>query len=244
MAAALSRAPAVHADLQRLDLGTVREIVGTFVASASTLAAATRNSAPLTDDRPIQEYGKRSLLDFGEGGIPPSIVAVSQVASWCPGCFSDGRPSALVAGLDTYLLLTELAYRSPRAASSGPLAGGRTIAGSGYLGAIIPESPELHRLLDSARDERGVAEEAAARYTRATALLESGRFDEAIVQFRLVLRLAPDSVEALNNLGVALASLGRLDEAIDYFEQALAVRPGFDDARRNLARARAAAPAR
>ena len=239
VAAALSRAPAVHADLQRLDLGTVREIVGTFVASSSTLAAATRDSAPVTDDRPIQEYGKRSLLDFGEGGIPPSIVAVNQVASWCPGCFSDGRPSALVAGLDTYLALTELAYRSPPAASSGPLTGGRTIAGSGYLGALLPESPELRSLLGAARDERGATEDAAARYTLATTLLESGRFGEAVEQFRTVLRLAPDSVEALNNLGVALASLGKLDEAIDQFQQALVLRPAFDDARRNLTAARA-----
>ena len=255
VAAALSSAPAVHADLQRLDLGTLREIIGTFVASAGTLAAATRSSVPLTDDRPIQEYGRRSLLDFGEGGIPPSIVAVNEVASWCPGCFSDGRPSALVAGLDTYLALTELAYRSPRAAGPGPLGGGRTIAGSGYLGAIIPESPELHRLLGTAGDERGATEDATgefrqlrravqlnpdsstARYTLATALLESGRFGEAVEQFRVVLRLAPDSVEALNNLGVALASLGKLDEAIDQFQRALALRPAFDDARRNLAAA-------
>jgi spermidine synthase len=257
VAAALSRAPAVHADLQRLDLGTVQEIVGTFVASASTLAAATRSSAPVTDDRPMQEYGKRSLLDFGEGGIPPSIVAVNEVASWCPGCFSDGKPSALVEGLDTYLALTELAYRSPPAdgASAGPLKGGRTIAGSGYLGAIIPESPELHRLLGTARGEPGATEDAteefrqlqravqlnpgssAARYTLATALLESGRFGEAVEQFRMVLRLAPDSVEALNNLGVALASLGKLDEAIAQFQHALTLQPAFDDARRNLAAA-------
>lgn len=255
--AALSRAPAVHADLQRLDLGSVREIVGTFVAPASTLAAATRDSAPVTDDRPIQEYGKRSLLDFGEGGIPPSIVAVNQVASWCPGCFSEGKPSALVEGLDTYLALTELAYRSPPADGAGPLAGGRTIAGSGYLGAIIPESPALRRLLGTARDEPGATEDATgelrrleravqlnpgsstARYTLATALLESGRFGEAVEQFRTVLRLAPDSVEALNNLGVALASLGKLDDAIEQFQQALTLRPAFDDARRNLAAAQA-----
>jgi tetratricopeptide (TPR) repeat protein len=152
--------------------------------------------------------------------------------------------------------LNELAYRSPPAASSRPLTGGRTIAGSGYLGAIIPESPELHRLLGTARDERGATEEATeefrqlqravqldpgsstARYTLATALLESGRFGEAVEQFRVVLRLAPDSVEALNNLGVALASLGKLDEAIDQFQQALTLRPAFDDAQRNLAAAR------
>ena len=66
VAAALSSAPAVKADLARVDLGSVREIVGTFVGSAQKLAEATRDSAPVSDDRPIQEYGVASLLDFGE----------------------------------------------------------------------------------------------------------------------------------------------------------------------------------
>ena len=64
---ALMRAPAVQADLRRLDLGTPRDIVGMFVASATTLTTATRDVRPVTDDRPIQEYGKKSLLDFDEG---------------------------------------------------------------------------------------------------------------------------------------------------------------------------------
>ena len=71
LTAALSRAPAVQSDLARVDLGSVREIVGAFVGSAQTLAAATRDAAPVTDDRPVQEYGVRSLLDFGEA-VPPS----------------------------------------------------------------------------------------------------------------------------------------------------------------------------
>ena len=112
-------------------------------------------------------------------------------------------------------------------------------------------------MLGTAGDKRGATEDATgefrqlqravqlnpgsstARYTLATALLESGRFGEAVEQFRMVLRLAPDSVESLNNLGVALASLGGLDEAIDQFQQALRLRPAFDDARRNLEAAEA-----
>jgi spermidine synthase len=237
IAAALSQAPAVQEDLRRLDLGTLREIVGTFVASARTLEAATRDSLPVTDDRPIQEYGKRSLIDFGEGGISPSVVAVKEVASWCPGCFSGGKPSPLVAGLDTYLALTEIAYRSSPSAN-GRVAGtakGRTIAGSGYLGAIVPESAEVHRLLNTAASEPAAKEDVSARYAEATALLESGRFADAVEQFHAVLQLAPESVQAHNNLGVALASLGRLDDAIEQFQQALTLDPAFEDARRNLA---------
>ena len=236
VAAALAEAPAVSADLERLDLGTLREIVGTFVASANTLAAATRDSIPVTDDRPLQEYGKRSLLDFGEGGIAPSIVAVNEVASWCPGCFGDGKPSALVEGLDTYLALTELAYRSPQVGGARTMAKGRTVAGSGYLGAIVPESAQLQSLLAGASEPAAV-DAVSARYAQATALLESGRYADAVEQLRAVLQLEPQSVQAHNNLGVALASLGRLDEAITEFERALAIQPSFEDARRNLSMA-------
>jgi predicted membrane-bound spermidine synthase len=232
--AALAQTPAVRADLQRLDLGTLREIVGTFVASGETLAAAASSVTPVTDDRPIQEYGKRSLLDFDEGGIPSSIVAVGEVASWCPGCFNSGKPSESVEGIQTYLALTELAYRSPP--PSG-LPKGRTVFGSGYLGAIVPDSPTVRQLLEGPAAEPAVAD-SGARYTRATTLLEAGRYAEAVNEFRAVVKAAPDAVQAHNNLGVALASLGRMDEAIDAFERALALQPDFADARRNLAFAR------
>jgi tetratricopeptide (TPR) repeat protein len=227
MAAALARAPAVQADLQRLDLGSPREIAGMFVGSVQTLAKATRDSAPVTDDRPIQEYGKRSLLDFDEG-LPPSIVDLSDVASWCPGCFVGGKPVPLVEGLDTYLALMNLAYTAQSAGVARTVPAGtrpRAIAGSGYLGAIVPESADLDALLGAAFIER---------YQHATDLLEQREYTEAVDQFREALLLRPDSVQAHNNLGIALASVGKVDEAIDQFKQALALQPGFDDARRNL----------
>jgi spermidine synthase len=254
IAGALSRAPAVQADLQRLDLGSVREIVGTFVASARTLADATGSAAPATDDRPIQEYSARSLLNFG-GGPPASIVDLSQVAAWCPKCFANGRPVPLVEGLDTYLSVLALAYRpaarnTPSAlASTQSESGPRLIAGSAYLGAVVPESAELHKLLGrslAAPDEalphlrRSVEldpRDGEARYHLATVLLESRRFDDALEEFRAAERLMPDSAEVHNNLGVTLASQGKLAEAIDAFQQALKLRPGFADAQRNLATA-------
>ena len=118
VAAALSHAPTVEADLRRLDLGSVREIVGTFVAAPHTLAEATRDAAAISDDYPMQEYDVRSLLNLGEA-VPASIVDLSQVASWCPRCFIDGAPAPIVDGLDTYLALLNLAYN----ASPSELAG-------------------------------------------------------------------------------------------------------------------------
>jgi spermidine synthase/tetratricopeptide (TPR) repeat protein len=252
---ALRRAPAVQADLERLDLGEPREIVGTFVAAGPTLAEATRDRAPASDDRPIQEYSARSLLQ-ASGSLPPSIVDVTQVGAWCPTCFSNNKPVPLVDGLDTYLALLDLFYRPssrttvpPPVHVDGPP---RVIAGSAYLGAVVPESVEVHSVLGTALAAKGDGEGAIASYREAirlnpdsaearsqlaTLLLETGQYDDALHEFRAALRLMPESVEVRNNLGVALASQGKLDEAIELFQQALALRPEFPDARRNLAMA-------
>ena len=225
----LMRAPAVLADLQRLDLGTARDIVGMFVASATTLAAATRDVRPVSDDRPIQEYGKKSLLDFDEG-VPAAIVNVREVAAWCPTCFVGGRPAPIVEGLDTYLSVLNLAYTAPHIAPAQTVATGasRPIAGSGYLGAIVPQSQKLDSILNAAFIEK---------YQKGTDLLVARQYPEAITQLRSALIWKGESAQAHNNLGIALASTGRMDEAINQFRLALAVDPEFDDAKRNLAMA-------
>ncbi len=230
LVAALRKAPAVQTDLQHLDLGTPREIAGMFVASSKTLVNATQHVAPVTDDRPIQEYGRKSLLAYDER-IPPSIIDVGAVADWCPRCFDGGRPAPSVEGLDTYLALLNLAYTAPPLAPAQTVANGagtRPIAGSGYLGAVVPESSQLDAILEAAFIQK---------YQRGTDLLVDHHYPDAIDQFRAALTWNPASVQAHNNLGIALASLGRMDEAVDQFNQALAIEPAFEDARRNLAMA-------
>src|SRR5439155_9201471 len=130
-------------DLRRLDLGSVMEIVGSFLGSASTLAAATRDVDQVTDDYPIQVYGVRSLLNLGDA-VPASVVDLAQVASWCPACFAGGRVVPAAEGLDTYLALLGRAYsaspieiaRVRQLSDREP----RAIAGSTYLGAVVPDS--------------------------------------------------------------------------------------------------------
>ncbi len=150
LAAALSSVPAAHADLRRLSLGSVREIVGTFLASAETLAEASRYSAAVTDDRPIQEYGVRSRLPVAGGGVPASVVDLSRVAEWCPKCFAGGEPVPLADGLDTYLVLLDLAYKKMALPvdGAGSLADPRTrglVEGSAYLSAMLDRAPVKER---------------------------------------------------------------------------------------------------
>ena len=209
VAAALGKAPEVRADLDRINLGTLREIVGTFVGSPRTLAEATRNVAPVTDDRPMQEYGVRSMLNFFKG-VPTDVVDLGDVAAWCPKCFDNGAPTAAVDGLGTYLELMTLAY----AASPDDIArakrlfdaGGRTIDGSAYLGEIVPETADVHNVL-------GIG------------LASRGRLDDAIAEFRRALSLDPDAAATLWHLGAALASTGSTDEAIAHLRRSAELDP-------------------
>ena len=176
IATALSRAPAVQADLQRLDLGTVREIVGTFLGSARTLAEASRRSIAVSDDRPLQEYSVKSLLNFGSTGAPPSVVDLRGITEWCPTCFVSGKPIALVDGLDTYLAVLARAYMVPLEGMTANFADPQTqkmIKGSRYLDTILHSA-------------------AIVRTDLGANLASEGRLEEAIEQFEEALRLQPE----------------------------------------------------
>jgi spermidine synthase len=223
LAARLHAAPAVAADLRRLDLGTPTELVGTFVGSPHTLALATRGAPPVTDDRPLQEYGVRSVLGGALLGVPASLLNLDEVASWCPRCFRDGAVAPSVEGLDTYMTLLGEAYSAP--VSERAMRAPRRLLDNAYLGAVVPETPEVRTIV------------AQAQYETGASLLDAGRFQEAAAQFRAALTVMPDSAGLHNNLGVALASMGRVAEAREHFSRAVALEPDFAEARRNLAAA-------
>jgi spermidine synthase len=215
--AALTQRASVRADLARVDLGTPREIVGMFVGSATTLANATRNAVPVTDDRPVQEFGVRSLLNLGES-VPGAVVNLGAVAEWCPRCFDNGSPVRVVEGLDLYLALLNNAYaatpeegaRIRTAADSG-----RRVAGSAYLGAVVPDTANVHNDLGIGYASRGL-------------------IDQAIAEFRQSLQLDPDSAQTLWHLGAALASKGELEEAAELLRRSVQRDPANKDAQHDL----------
>lgn len=67
------------------------------------------------------------------------------------------------------------------------------------------------------------------------------RADEAIDHYRKVLRLAPDSPEAGNNLGLLLLNVGAAAEAKDVLERIVALHPAYSKALNNLGTALAQA---
>jgi predicted membrane-bound spermidine synthase len=252
LVAALSRAPAVQEDLRRVDLGSATEIVGTFVGSARTLAEATREVPAVTDDHPSQEYDVLSLLNFGQA-VPASVIDLTDIAAWCPTCFAGGAPVAAVRGLDVYLALLRQAYAaSPEAVRHARALAppqGRIVAGSRYLGSIVPESAELHNVLALSLASTGKMEDAIREFREAlrlepdsavthwhlgAALASQGSPHEALDHLRRSIALDPANEAAHNDIGAMLIREGRLEEAIVHFERALSLNPTFTEARANL----------
>jgi Flp pilus assembly protein TadD len=56
-------------------------------------------------------------------------------------------------------------------------------------------------------------------------LFEQGRFEEAIWHSAEAVRIKPDYVDALNNLGATLYRVGRTDKAVGYYQRALEISP-------------------
>jgi spermidine synthase len=215
--AALSQRPAVRADLARVSLGTPREIAGMFVGAAPKLAEATHDAVPVTDDRPVQEYGVRSLLNLGEF-VPAGVVDLQGVSAWCPKCFDNGAPVRAVEGLDLYLRLLRDSYAATPAEGlrTRQLAeGGRVLAGSEYLGAVVPETASVH-------NELGIA------------YASRGQLDAAIGEFRRALALDTDSAQTHWHLGAALAERGALDEAEEHLRISVQRDPTNVDAAHDL----------
>jgi spermidine synthase len=251
--AALSRAPTVREDLSRVDLGSVHEIVGTFVGSAQRLREATSGIERVIDDRPIQEYGVHSMLNIGHG-VPGGLVDLAGVAEWCSRCFADGKPVPSLARLDEYFQLLSLAYDATRAEGAEARLGGemqgRTVAGSRYLGAIVPESADLHNVLGLGLAQRGQldaailefrhalqldADDAAAHWHLGVALVQKGDPRDALMHLERSVELDPENSQAQSDLGLLLAMQGRLDEAHTHLNKAVTIDPDLQEARRNLA---------
>jgi tetratricopeptide (TPR) repeat protein len=66
---------------------------------------------------------------------------------------------------------------------------------------------------------------------------EAGRWAEAVIAFRELVRLAPDLPEARSDLGIACLALGRLEEAAANLQRAIELRPSFELALIHLASA-------
>jgi len=66
---------------------------------------------------------------------------------------------------------------------------------------------------------------------------QAGEFEQAAEEYRKVLEIEPQNVDAMTNLGVAYYNLGKLDEAVAQYGKALEIAPKDADIHSNLAAA-------
>lgn len=100
------------------------------------------------------------------------------------------------------------------------------------LAACGPATPTKEP--PSATEELSPAEE---YFRLGNEFSQNGDFEKAVEEYRKVLDLDPQHVDAMSNLGVALYNLGQLDEAIEQYTKAIEIASRDADIHSNLAAA-------
>jgi tetratricopeptide (TPR) repeat protein len=85
------------------------------------------------------------------------------------------------------------------------------------------------------RNDYAATVELTTRFFYATVMLDTGRFEDAILNFQDVLAQQPGSAKTLYNLGVAMTQLGENELAIRHYQQAVQHDPELAPAHKNLA---------
>ena len=116
--AALDANPAVHKDLERFDMGTITEVIGSFLAAPNDMRGTLDNVAAVTDDYPIMEY----LPRFNRQTTPPSeIINVWSIGDWCQSCMDANGFVDGLDNLDVYLKIMHEVYETGEFDSNGSL---------------------------------------------------------------------------------------------------------------------------
>jgi tetratricopeptide (TPR) repeat protein len=235
--------PRIAADLVHIEMGSLTELVGTFVGGPETLRRATLGAQPLTDDRPGLEY---SLLDFVSGKgiiIPSSLFELTGLPEFCPKCFEGGVPTARVAWLADYQRALDRVYKSKNfVAAVEPIVVDMTglsdtINRSAYLrnafGAKV-KAQDVPGLRDRVAKAPG---DAQAHIALAFALLAAGATDEALAEQQKGVALTPDDPEGHYNLAILLTMAGRSGDGLDEAEKAVRLAPDHAGANNMLCQA-------
>jgi predicted membrane-bound spermidine synthase len=255
----LAVAPAVQADLDRVNLGTLTEIVGTFAAHGRDLERVTRDVRPVTDDNRLLEYNV--LSKFSDTGLPGELFQVAGVAAWCPKCFANDRSRADLVWLGKYLEALDALYHSTAflffRGAWGAMKGSDIdlIDRDGSLGAVVSRYPYLQEALASPltgslakivrREWADPAPGGSAPVVHSASgpecvrmamkLLRAGRLGDAISWFHRAVELDGGDASARFGLGYALFYAQDYDAAWEQYRQGLELAPANLEARFSLA---------
>ena len=148
----LRQQPAVQRDLDRIDMGTLTELAGSFAGGGAELRRTARLSLPVTDDLPLMEYGP---VIYRNTIIPASLFSPLKIKWWCPGCVGKGARLPALFDLPAYLAVMEAYYHSEgflRSTGQNRPVRGLNIAGEREaIQRAYANSGYLRRLLGGAR---------------------------------------------------------------------------------------------
>lgn len=82
--------------------------------------------------------------------------------------------------------------------------------------------------------DRETVRQSEAHFARGVEAQQKGDLDGARQAYEAALKLIPNRIDALSNLGVVFAKLGQYDKAAENYKTALAVDPNEQDIRLNL----------
>ncbi|MCX6553490.1 MAG: hypothetical protein NTZ12_00520 [Candidatus Aminicenantes bacterium] len=255
----IGKAPLVQADLNLIKMGTLTEIIGTFVANSADLQRATLHVEPVTDDNRSMEYGM--LSKFSDTSLPPELFHVDGIAAWCPNCFENGKPRASIISISKYLAALNILYRSDTFLLFKKVWG--VMGGSdidfidrdGSLGTVVSRNPYLlevlsspltgslqkivFRNMDGPWSIQNVSEifypDAVTNIRIAMKHLRSNHLLDSIEYFERAVELDENNVSARFGLGYALFYAGDYQGSQEQYRRGLAVAPENIEARLSLA---------
>ena len=107
---AMDENPLVKSDLDKIEMGTLTELIGSFLSSQGELSKLNSNDIKaVTDDLPSMEYAPL----FSRQLAPPSdVINVWDVLSWCPKCAVNGQPVQELTNLPVYMQVMEQMYET------------------------------------------------------------------------------------------------------------------------------------
>jgi len=103
-----------------------------------------------------------------------------------------------------------------------------------FLNPLSSEKRPANPVLDLADLEGNIPSRARAAYKRAMESIGNDQFESAITSLQEAIKLYPQYIRALNDLGVTFLKLDRLDEAAASFRKAIDINKRFFHPRMNL----------
>ena len=108
---------------------------------------------------------------------------------------------------------------------------------AGWLGAKAPAKRAVFESVIAERRSRPKKKNATWFYNQGVVLANQGRSKEAIQKFREALKVSPDYVSAMGNLGRLFTESGQAAEAVDVLKRAIEIEPGRAEFRTTLGNA-------